>query len=180
MKNVLVISSSLRKDSNSEALAKALAKGAEAAGNHVEVISLRGKDIGFCRGCMACQRTQRCILKDDAPALVEKVGKADVLVFATPIYYYEMSGLMKTFLDRCNPLFPSDYAFRQVYLVATAADSGKSAMDGAVTGISGWVSCFEKASLAGVIRGTSLYEPGAAKKAEAILQEAYDMGAAIR
>lgn len=180
MKNVLVISSSLRKDSNSEALAKALAKGAEAAGNQVEVISLRGKDIRFCRGCMACQRTQRCVLKDDAPALVEKVGKADVLVFATPIYYYEMSGLMKTFLDRCNPLFPSDYAFRQVYLVAAAADSGKSAMDGAVTGISGWVSCFEKASLAGVIRGTSLYEPGAAKKAEAILQEAYDMGAAIR
>lgn len=180
MKNVLVISSSLRKDSNSEALAKALAKGAEAAGNQVEVISLRGKDIGFCRGCMACQRTQRCVLKDDAPALVEKVGKADVLVFATPIYYYEMSGLMKTFLDRCNPLFPSDYAFREVYLVATAADSGKSAMDGAVTGISGWVSCFEKASLAGVIRGTSLYEPGAAKKATAVLQEAYDMGAAIR
>lgn len=180
MKKVLVISSSLRKDSNSEALAEALAKGAEAAGNQVERVSLRGKDIRFCRGCMACQKTHRCVLQDDAAALVEKVGAADVLVFATPIYYYGMSGLLKTFLDRCNPLYSSEYAFREVYLTASAAEDTPSAMDGAVTGISGWVSCFEKARLAGVIRGTSLYEPGAAKKAAAVLQEAYDMGAAIR
>lgn len=179
MKKVLVISTSLRENSNSEILATSMAKGAEDAGNQVEVVSLRGKDIGFCRGCLACQRTQRCILKDDAPTLVEKVREADVLVFATPIYYYEMSGLMKTFLDRCNPLFPSEYAFREVYLVATAADNGKSAMDGAVKGLAGWISCFEKARLAGVLRGVSLYEQGAAAGAKALLKEAYDIGAAI-
>ena len=47
---------------------------------------------------------------------------ADVIVFATPIYYYEMSGQMKVLLDRANPLYESDYQFRDVYLLATAAD----------------------------------------------------------
>ena len=79
---------------------------------------------------------------------------ADVIAFATPIYYYGMCGQMKTLLDRSNPLFPSDYAFRDIYLLATAADSAESSMDGAVKGLGGWIACFEKAALRGVVRGT--------------------------
>lgn len=62
---------------------------------------------------------------------------AEVIVFATPIYFYEMCGQMKTLLDRTNPLFPSDYAFRDIYLLASAADGAESAMDGAVKGLAG-------------------------------------------
>jgi len=54
---------------------------------------------------------------------------------------------MKTMLDRTNPLFPSDYAFRDIYLLATAAEEQESAMDGTVRGMQGWVDCFEKARL---------------------------------
>ena len=122
MKNVLVISSSLRKNSNSEQLAVSFAEGAKSAENEVEVISLRDKEIKFCIGCLACQKTQRCVIHDDADAIREKMLHADVLVFATPIYYYEMSGILKTMLDRANPLYPSDYRFREVYALAAAAE----------------------------------------------------------
>ena len=90
-KNTLILSASLRAGSNSETLANAFADGARAAGHTVEVVSLRGKSIAFCRGCLACQTLGRCVIDDDAVAITEKMQHADVIVFATPIYYYEMS-----------------------------------------------------------------------------------------
>lgn len=151
MKKVVIISTSLRKNSNSDRLAKEFEKGAKTAGNEVEYISLAGKKIGFCVGCLACQKTQKCVIADDAARIADRVKNADVLVFATPIYYYEMCGQMKTLLDRLNPLYPSDYAFRDVYLLTTAAEEEESAMDGAVKGMQGWIDCFPKSRLAGVI-----------------------------
>ena len=65
MKKILVISSSLRHDSNSDALAEAFAKGAAEAGNEVESITLKGKNLHFCTGCLACQKTQKCVIADD-------------------------------------------------------------------------------------------------------------------
>jgi NAD(P)H-dependent FMN reductase len=176
MKNVLILSTSLRKNSNSEILAKEFGKGALAAGHAVTQISLVGKTISFCKGCLTCQKTERCIISDDAVGIAKKVKTADVLVFATPIYYYEMSGQMKTLLDRCNPLFPSDYAFRDVYLLATAAEDMDSAVDGAVKGLEGWIECFPKARLAGVVRGTGLDVPGAADTRRVLKERAYQLG----
>ena len=88
MKKVVVISTSLRPGSNSHALAEQFAKGAEAAGHQVKLISLRGKDIRFCVGCLSCQQTGACVFKDDVPAIMESVLNADVVCWATPIYYY--------------------------------------------------------------------------------------------
>ena len=96
MSRILIITTSLRAKSNSDILAEQMAAGAKAAGHQVECISLKGKTIEFCRGCLACQKTQKCVLNDDAVAIAEKVIDADTLVFVTPIYYYEMSGQMKT------------------------------------------------------------------------------------
>ena len=72
-KNVLVVSASLRPTSNSHALALAFAEGAREAGHDVETVSLRGKRIEFCRGCLACQAGAACPLKDDAAAIVERI-----------------------------------------------------------------------------------------------------------
>lgn len=116
MSKVLVITTSLRAKSNSDILAARLIDGAKDAGHEVEVISLKGKTIRYCIGCLACQKTQKCIQQDDAIEISEKVKNADTLVFVTPIYYYEMSGQMKALLDRMNPLYPSDYRFRKVYI----------------------------------------------------------------
>ena len=81
-KNILILSASLRAGSNSEALANACADGARAAGHAVAVISLRGKNIAFCRGCLACQTLGRCVIDDDDVAIMEKMQHADVIVFA--------------------------------------------------------------------------------------------------
>ena len=101
---------------------------------------------------------------------------AEVIAFATPIYFYEMCGQMKTLLDRSNPLFPSDYAFRDIYLLATAADSAESSMDGAVKGLGGWIACFEKAALRGVVRGTGADGAGTILQVPAALKSAFERG----
>jgi len=174
-KNVLIVTASLRANSNSDALAAAFAQGAREAGHTVETVSLKGKSIGFCIGCLACQKTQRCVLRDDAVDLAEQVKNADVVVFASPIYYYGPSGLLKTFLDRCNPIFPADYTFREVYFLATAADTDEGAMEGPVTAVQGWVDCFAKARLAGTVFAGGVDAPGSMEGHQA-LQDAHDMG----
>ena len=92
MKKVIVISTSLRAGSNSDMLADKFIEGALQAGHEVEKISLIGKDIRFCRGCLACQKLGKCVINDDVDAIMQKVLHADVIVWATPIYYFEMSG----------------------------------------------------------------------------------------
>ena len=108
MKHVVVISTSLRAGSNSDMLADKFVEGAQAAGHEVEKISLAGKEIQFCRGCMACQKLGHCVIKDDVNDIMAKVLAADVVCWATPIYYYEMSGQMKTLIDRMNAMYPQD------------------------------------------------------------------------
>lgn len=179
MKKVLIISTSLRKDSNSEYLAKEFERGAKAAGNETELITLAHKKIEFCIGCLACQRTQQCVIRDDTIEIADKIKNADVVVFATPIYYYEMCGQMKTLLDRMNPLFSADYHFRDIYLLTTAAEAEESAMDGAVKGMQGWIDCFPKARLSGVLRGVGISDAGEAKRHGEILKLAYEMGKGI-
>jgi NAD(P)H-dependent FMN reductase len=179
-KKVLIISTSPRKGSNSDALADEFAKGARDAGHEVEKVSLIGKEIQFCRGCLACQKTKRCVIHDDADKIVqEKMLHADVLVFATPIYYYEMSGQMKTLLDRANPLYPSDYAFRDVYLIATAAEDGDDVWARAASGLEGWIACFPKSHLSGVIFGGNATETGTILGNPA-MQKAFDAGKAVQ
>lgn len=91
-KKVLILSSSLRPDSNSEQLAREAGRGALEAGNDVEVLSLAGRDIRYCEGCMACHRLLYCPIQDDANDLIKKVQEADAVVFASPIYYYDICG----------------------------------------------------------------------------------------
>lgn len=174
-KNVLIISTSPRKNGNSEMLAEAFARGVAASGKQVEKISLYDKTIGFCKGCLVCQKTGRCVIRDDADTITQKMLSADVLVFATPVYYYEMSGQMKTMLDRANPLYSLNYAFRDVYLLAAAAEREERAMDGVIRGLQGWISCFPKACLAGTIFGGGVDAVGEIMGHPSI-NKAYEMG----
>lgn len=179
MKKVLVLSSSLRLRSNSEALVDEFVRGAADAGNEVEKITLREKDIRFCKGCLACQKTQRCVIKDDAPAIVEKMHDADVIAFASPIYYYEMCGQLKTLLDRANPLYSADYRFRDIYMLTSAAEDGEYVPERAVAGLTGWIDCFEKARLAGTVFAGGVDGPGEIE-GDPSLVRAYEMGKSIK
>ena len=178
MKKVVVISTSLRPGSNSNALAEQFAEGAKDAGNEVEFISLRGKDIKFCIGCLSCQKTGACVFKDDVPAIMDSVLNADVVCWATPIYYYEMSGQMKTLIDRMNAMYPKDYRFRDIYLLTTATEDEEYTPKGAEKGLQGWIDCFEKASLKGHIFCGGVTSPREITGNDK-LQEAYRLGKSI-
>ena len=180
MSSVLIIATSLRAGSNSDILTEKLAAGAKDVGHSVELISLKGKEIRFCMGCLACQKTQKCVLKDDAIEIAEKVKNADTLVFSTPIYYYEMSGQMKTLLDRLNPLFTTDYRFRNIYMLSTAAEDEDYVPEKAENGLQGWVDCFEKAELAGTLFCGGNTDPRTASNNEEQLEAAYQFGKSIK
>ena len=175
MKNVVVISTSLRPGSNSQAMAEQFARGAEAAGHAVEFISLRGKEIKFCIGCLSCQKTGACIFKDDVPAIMDSVLNADVVCWATPIYYYEMSGQMKTLIDRMNAMYPKDYRFRDIYLLTTAAEDEEHTPKRAEGGLQGWIDCYGKCSLKRHLFCGGVNDAGAIN-GNAKLQEAFEMG----
>ena len=178
MKRVIVISTSLRRGSNSDMLADKFVEGAIAAGNDVEKISLVGKEIQFCRGCFACQKLGRCVIKDDVNDIMTKVLEADVVCWATPIYYYEMSGQMKTLIDRMNALFALDYKFRDVYLLSTANEDEVDTPKRAEAGLTGWIDCFPKSHLAGSLFCGGVNAPREIE-GNTKLQEAFELGKAI-
>lgn len=177
-KKVVVISTSIRANSNSEALARSFADGASFAGHDVEFITLKNREIRFCKGCLACQQTGHCVIRDDVSEIMEQVIGSDVVVWATPIYYYEMSGQMKVLIDRLNPMFSKDYRFRDVYFLATAAEEGEQAYEKALSGLNGWIDCFERAELKGVVFCGGV-TAGGEISGHARLKEAYDMGAGV-
>ena len=175
MKRVIVISTSLRKGSNSDILADQFVEGAKAAGNEVEKISLVGKEIQFCKGCFGCQKLGRCVIDDDVNEIMGKVMQADVVCWATPIYYYEMSGQMKTLIDRMTAMYEQDYQFRDVYLLTTAAENETETPKRAEIGLTGWIDCYPKSQLAGHLFCGGVNE---AREIEgnAKLQEAFELG----
>ncbi|MCR4965618.1 MAG: flavodoxin family protein [Bacteroidales bacterium] len=178
MKKVVVISTSLRPGSNSHVMAEQFAEGAKAAGHQVELISLRGKEIKFCVGCLSCQNTGACVFKDDVPDIMESVLNADVVCWATPIYYYEMAGQMKTLIDRMNAMYPKDYHFRDIYLLTTAAESEELTPKRAESGLQGWIDCYGKSTLKGHIFCGGVDGPRAIA-GNAKLQEAFELGKGI-
>ncbi len=177
-KKVILVSSTPRKNGNSEVLAEEFARGAREAGNETEMIRVRDFDLKFCVGCLSCQSHDRCVLQDGMNELYERFQQADVLVFATPVYYYAVSGQLKTFLDRLNPLYPRENRFRDVYLLATCSDTEKAALEGAIKDIQGWIDCFEGVRLAGVVYGTGATAVGEIRRTCAP-QEAYRLGSAV-
>lgn len=177
-KKVVVLSTSLRTNSNSELLAKSFVDGAKDSGNEVKYISLKNKDIRFCIGCLACQKTGHCVIKDDVADIMNNVLEAEVVVWATPIYYYEMSGQMKTLIDRLNPMYSKDYKFRDVYLLATAAEEGDEVFEKVITGLNGWIDCFEKTSIKGTVLCGGVSDSGAISGNNK-LKEVYDLGSHV-
>lgn len=175
MKRIAVVTSSPRRGGNSEILALKFAEGARAAGNEVNFVAVRDIGLQFCTGCLNCQQNAKCVLNDGMNALYDIFQNADVLVFATPVYYYAVSGQLKTFLDRLNPLYVRSNRFREVYLLATSAEEDDGAMDGCVCDIRGWADCFEGVNLVGVLRGTGVTGRGEIEHTD-FPARAYDMG----
>lgn len=174
-KNVLVIASSLRKNGNSNTLANAFVDGAKASNHNVEIIYLANYNIEFCKGCLSCQTTHQCVIKDDMALILEKMKNADVLAFATPVYFYSMTGQMKTLLDRTNPLYDHDYKFKDIYLLASSADESMQAIDGTIKELSGWIECFENTKLVNTVLANGVTNVNDIVNHDA-LNKAYQLG----
>ena len=100
-KNILIISSSPRKHGNTELMCQSFAKGALENGHKVVEVFLNEKNINFCQGCAFCEKNPgKCSQQDDMSNIIAELIKCDVVVFASPVYFYSLSGQMKTFIDR--------------------------------------------------------------------------------
>ena len=178
-RNILVLSCSPRKGGNSDTICDQFIDGARSVGNNVEKIHFKDRKINFCTGCGTCiNRTNRCPQKDDMPEILEKMIGADVIVMATPIYFYSISGQMKTLIDRCCSRY-TEISGKDFYFIMTAADGSKSAMDRGLEDFRGFLACLNDAKERNVIRGTGVWNVGDVK-GNAVLKEAYETGAAIK
>ena len=179
MKNIVVIAASPRKNGNSNALVAEFVRGAREAGNVVEVVALAGKKMEFCCGCMTCNQTLKCVISDDVKEILEKMQQADVVVFATPIYYYSICGQLKTFFDRSSPLFAAKYRFRDIYLLATAADNETDTVKGTVSALQGWIDCYPGTRLVKTVFAGGVDAIGDIKGHKALI-DAYETGKSIQ
>lgn len=173
-KKVLIISGSPRRDGNSETLCKEFEKGAIESGNEVEIIAINSKKIGYCIACDGCQRNGgKCVIKDDMADILEKMIHADVIVMATPVYFYSLYGQMKVFIDRTYARF-KEISNKDFYFIMTAAE-GKNEMKRTLECFRGFTNCLEGAKEKGIVYGTDAWGKGEIESSPA-MNQAYEYG----
>lgn len=172
-KRVVIISSTHRAGGNSDVLCDEFMRGCLEAGCEVEKISLRGRNIGFCHACYACRKTGECVQRDDAIAVMEAMCAADVIVLATPVYFYSLSGQLKTLIDRCLSC-GARLADKEFYFIATAA-ADRAAMERTMDALRGFTDCLPGARVNGEIYGEGAWQLGEIQGSPA-MREAYEAG----
>ena len=171
MKNILVISASPRKGGNSDVLCDEFIKGAQQAGHKVEKIFLRNFKVNYCTGCGVC----KCVQKDDMAEIMDKMVNADVIVFATPVYFYTMDAQLKTLIDRTVPRY-TEMVNKEVYYILTAADTNAANLEKTVESIRGFtLDCLDGAVEKGILYGTGVWDKGEVQSS-AHMKTAYEMG----
>ena len=175
MKKVLILSGSPRKGGNSDILCDQFAKGAAEAGNFVEKIRVADKKIGYCHACYYCRdHAGACAIKDDMAEVLQKMIDADVIVLASPVYFYSIDAQLKAVIDRTVARW-LEVKSKEFYYIATCADSEKSATLTTLDCFRGYADCVQGAKEMGVIYGTGVYEKGKIEGTPAYKQ-AYEMG----
>lgn len=178
MKQIVVISASPRKGGNSDTLCDEFVRGARDAGNRAEKIFLGDKKIGFCSACDYCQANGgECIQDDDMAEILDAFVAADVIVLATPVYFYTLDAQMKTLIDRVYARYTT-ISGKEFYFIITAADASVANMQRTVECFRGFTGCLSESTEKGVIYGTGAWEMGDIKTLPA-MNEAYEMGKAV-
>ncbi len=173
-KNVLIISSSPRKNGNSDLLCDEFMKGATETGHNVEKIRLSDYKINFCQACYVCKTKGVCFQKDDMNKILEKIEKADTIVLATPVYFYCMSAQLKTMIDRTVVKYPLQN--KNFYYIITSTDDEKKNVEKVIDALRGFaIDCTENSKECGVIYGIGASAKGDIKNQPAF-KEAYEMG----
>lgn len=119
---ILAVQGSPKKKGNTALLLNHYLRGVEDNHRDVEInrVFLQEKNIEPCRGCYTCVETKdSCVIKDDMQGLYDKIVEADVLIFATPVYWWSISAQLKTFVDRFCPLNVEDFEGKKFVLLIT-------------------------------------------------------------
>lgn len=175
MKSILILSSSPRRGGNSDTLSDEFLRGASDAGHTVEKIFLRDKTINYCTGCSTCSlQGKSCPQKDDMPEILDKMIAADIIVMATPVYFYTMSAQMKTLIDRCCGLY-TQMTSKKFYFIVTAAENDQEKMERTIDTFQGFLDCLEDATIKGVVYGLGVWHTGEINSTST-MQQAYKMG----
>ena len=176
-KNVLIISSSPRKHGNTELLCQSFAKGALESGHNVVEVFLNEKNIHFCQGCAFCEKNPgKCSQHNDMAEIILELVKSDVVVFASPVYFYSISGQMKTFIDRLVTIY-RQITNKEIYYIFAAGDKTPNFKIVELC-MRGLVSCFAGSKVMGMIQVGGVRKKGEVSYTEH-LQEAYKMGAEV-
>ena len=173
-KNILLLSGSPRKMGNSDLLCEEFLRGAREAGHQAEKIFLGEQKIAYCSGCGFCYSTQACGQKDDMAAILEKMIAADVIVMATPVYFYTMNAQMKTLIDRTVSRY-QEISAKEFYFIVAAADSNVAAMERTIEGFRGFLDCLNGAKEKGVVYGVGAWQKGEIVGTKA-MEESYALG----
>lgn len=177
-KKILILSGSPRKNGNSELLCDEFAKGAREAGHDVEKLRVAEKNIGYCRACYYCsEHNGKCILNDDMTEILQKIIDADVLVLASPVYFYSISAQLKAVIDRTVARW-TEVKNKELYYIVTAADEENESAKTTLDCFRGYADCIEGAIEKGVIYGMGVYKKGEIKTTGAMLN-AYEAGKAV-
>lgn len=177
-KRVLILSGSPRKNGNSDILCDEFAKGAVDIGNTVEKIRIADKKITPCSACYYCrEHGGKCVHNDDMAEILQKMIDADVLVLASPVYFYSIDAQLKAVIDRTVARW-LEVRNKEFYYIMTAADEDRASMETTLACFRGYADCVEGAKEMGVIYGTGVYEKGEVNNTD-LIKEAYEMGKSI-
>lgn len=178
MKNILILSSSPRRGGNSDTLCDEFMRGAIESGHAVEKIFLKDKTINYCTGCSTCSlKGKPCPQKDDMSEILDKMLAADIIVMATPVYFYTMSAQMKTLIDRCCGLY-TKMTDKEFYFIVAAAEDDQAKMERTIDTFQGFLDCLERPIVRGVVYGLGVWQVGEIKGNRA-MDEAYRIAKTI-
>ena len=175
--NILVISSSPRKNGKSDVLCDRFIEGAKESEHNTEKIRLDGLNISPCRACNACVKNHRCVINDDAAPIIAKMLAADMIVLATPVYFYSLCAQLKILIDRCYARH-TEIKNKKFVFIITAADPQRKAAAETLDSLRGFIRCLPDAEEKGVIYGTGTWDKGDVFKHPSY-DEAYKLGKEI-
>lgn len=177
-KKVLILSGSPRRNGNSDTLCDRFMAGAAEAGCYCEKIFVRDMNIAPCLGCYYCEKTGgECAQRDDMEELLQKMIDFDVLVLASPVYFYSVNSQIKTVIDRSVARY-TEIRDKELYYILTAAEDKKTTFDGALTCFHGFASCLPGAVEKGVVTGGGAFRMGEIMNSPA-MDKAFDMGKSV-
>ena len=176
--NILILSGSPRKGGNTELLAEAFAKGASAH-HHVEIVSVRDVKVNPCLGCNACfvSKSNSCAQKDDMALIYEKMNQADMLVIASPVYFYGISAQLKAVIDRFHNPIRDSFHIKKMALLLVGAATLPELFDAILTEYNLCLTFFNIEN-AGKVLVRGVKDKGDIKTTDA-LNEAYILGLSI-